>query len=91
MCQLATRVQANKANSHSMKGWETFTDAVIQHISDERKGVVFLLWGKHAQVRLSEASPTLILCQLVMRDRACGCMQKRCFDHGCYALCACLN
>jgi uracil DNA glycosylase len=28
-----------------------FTDAVIEHINKKRKGVVFLLWGKHAQVR----------------------------------------
>ena len=30
-------------------GWAEFTDAVIQKISDEKKGIVFLLWGKFAQ------------------------------------------
>eukprot|EP00892_Ulva_mutabilis_P011716 jgi/Ulvmu1/8917/UM005_0008.1 len=44
-------VEANKANSHSKKGWETFTDTVITHLSKKRKGLVFLLWGKHAQAR----------------------------------------
>jgi uracil-DNA glycosylase len=42
-------VQASVAGSHQGKGWEQFTDAVIRKISEERKGVVFLLWGKFAQ------------------------------------------
>jgi uracil-DNA glycosylase len=42
-------VQANTAGSHQGKGWEQFTDAVIRKISEEKKGVVFLLWGKFAQ------------------------------------------
>lgn len=41
-------VQANKAASHRNKGWEQFTDTVIQHISDKREQVVFLLWGNYA-------------------------------------------
>lgn len=40
--------QAN-AHSHSKIGWETFTDNVIQRISEHLQGVVFLLWGSHAQ------------------------------------------
>lgn len=36
-------------NSHKGLGWETFTDAVIQKISDEKEHLVFLLWGAHAQ------------------------------------------
>ncbi len=36
-------------NSHQGLGWETFTDAVIQKISDEKEHVVFLLWGNYAQ------------------------------------------
>lgn len=35
--------------SHQGKGWEIFTDAVIQRIADHHHGIVFLLWGKHAQ------------------------------------------
>jgi uracil-DNA glycosylase len=42
-------VRANTAGSHQKKGWETFTDAVIRHLSAERVGLVFLLWGKYAQ------------------------------------------
>lgn len=42
-------VEKDKAGSHQGKGWEQFTDAVIRHISDEKKHVVFILWGKFAQ------------------------------------------
>lgn len=42
-------VRANEAGSHQKKGWETFTDAVIQKISTEKEGVVFLLWGGFAK------------------------------------------
>lgn len=46
-------VQANNAGSHQGKGWEKFTDAVIKKISEEKTGVVFLLWGKYAQAKES--------------------------------------
>lgn len=46
-------VRANEAASHSKIGWENFTNAVIRKISDEKKGVVFLLWGKFAQEKQS--------------------------------------
>ena len=42
-------VRANEPASHSKIGWMNFTDAIIKKISDEKKGVVFLLWGKFAQ------------------------------------------
>lgn len=42
-------VQANQAGSHQKKGWEKFTDAVIDHINKEKEGVVFMLWGNYAQ------------------------------------------
>ena len=42
-------VRAGEAGSHQGLGWEQFTDAVIQKISDEKEHVVFLLWGKYAQ------------------------------------------
>lgn len=42
-------VRAGEAASHSKLGWQTFTDAVIQAISDGRDGVVFLLWGRFAR------------------------------------------
>lgn len=44
-------VRANEPGSHQGKGWETFTDSVIQCISREKEGVVFLLWGKYAQAK----------------------------------------
>lgn len=42
-------VRSNTAGSHQNKGWEEFTDAVIEIISKQRKNVVFLLWGAYAQ------------------------------------------
>ena len=42
-------VRENEAGSHQNKGWETFTDAVIQTISNEKENVVFLLWGGFAK------------------------------------------
>ncbi|MCD5382671.1 uracil-DNA glycosylase [Candidatus Gracilibacteria bacterium] len=42
-------VESGKPASHSKIGWENFTDSVIKKISDEKKGVVFLLWGNFAK------------------------------------------
>jgi uracil-DNA glycosylase len=42
-------VRDGQAGSHQQKGWETFTDAVIRTINDQKEGVVFLLWGRYAQ------------------------------------------
>lgn len=42
-------VQAHQAASHQGKGWETFTDEVIQTISREKENVIFLLWGGFAK------------------------------------------
>ena len=42
-------VAMNCAGSHQNKGWETFTDTIIQLISSQCDSVVFLLWGKFAQ------------------------------------------
>lgn len=42
-------VEAGKAASHQGKGWETFTDAAIKKLSDERENLVFILWGSYAQ------------------------------------------
>lgn len=44
-------VEAHKAGSHKGKGWETFTDAVIKKLNDEREGLIFLLWGSYAQAK----------------------------------------
>lgn len=44
-------VRANEAGSHQGRGWEQFTNSVIQHLSREKEGIVFLLWGKYAQAK----------------------------------------
>lgn len=42
-------VEQGKAHSHATSGWEVFTDRVIEAINQHQQGVVFLLWGSHAQ------------------------------------------
>lgn len=42
-------VRANVAGSHQGKGWEIFTDKVIQLLSKKKKNLVFILWGSYAQ------------------------------------------
>lgn len=56
-------VEAGKAGSHQKIGWEQFTDAVIKKIADERKQVVFLLWGNYARAKrqLIDSSKHLVL------------------------------
>jgi uracil-DNA glycosylase len=56
-------VRANEAGSHQGKGWEEFTDAVIQKISSKSTGVVFMLWGNYAQAKakLIDSSKHLVL------------------------------
>lgn len=46
-------VRKGEAGSHQGKGWETFTDAVIKTVSDQKESVVFLLWGAYAQKKES--------------------------------------
>lgn len=46
-------VRAHQANSHQGKGWEKFTDAVIQAVNVQDRPVVFLLWGRPAQMKRS--------------------------------------
>lgn len=56
-------VRAHQANSHKGKGWEYFTDSIIKKISDEKEGVVFLLWGANARSKkpLIDSNKHLIL------------------------------
>lgn len=42
-------VEQGNANSHQGKGWETFTDAIIQKVNQQKEHVVFILWGAYAQ------------------------------------------
>jgi uracil-DNA glycosylase len=44
-------VERGLAGSHQGKGWEGFTDAVVDRLNREREGLVFLLWGSHAQAK----------------------------------------
>ena len=42
-------VRARDAGSHQGRGWERFTDVLVQRLAAERSGLVFLLWGSYAQ------------------------------------------
>lgn len=44
-------VSAGNPASHKDKGWEIFTDAVIKTLNEKRKNIVYLLWGKYAQIK----------------------------------------
>jgi uracil-DNA glycosylase len=56
-------VIANQPLSHQNKGWETFTDKVIELLSQQKKGLVFILWGRNAKAKepLIDASKHFIL------------------------------
>jgi len=56
-------VRAHAAGSHQNKGWETFTDAVIDRLNANRTHLVYLLWGSYAQRKGSfiNASRNLVL------------------------------
>ncbi|MBL4663542.1 MAG: uracil-DNA glycosylase [Flavobacteriaceae bacterium] len=51
-------VRAHEAGSHQKKGWELFTDAVIAKISEEREGIIFLLWGGYAKKKGAKIDTT---------------------------------
>lgn len=53
MLNAVLTVRSHQANSHKDQGWEIFTDAVINLISENRPHVVFVLWGLYAQKKLS--------------------------------------
>ena len=46
-------VEEGQAASHSGKGWEVLTDAVIRHVGNAGRPLVFMLWGAHAQSKRS--------------------------------------
>src|SRR5690606_39216787 len=50
-------VRAHEAASHSGRGWEQLTDAAIRELATRRSGLVFLLWGRHAQAKQSLVDP----------------------------------
>jgi uracil-DNA glycosylase len=51
MLNAVLTVAAGSPASHKEKGWETFTTAAIKALNDKRENVVYLLWGKYAQVK----------------------------------------
>ncbi|PEJ33872.1 uracil-DNA glycosylase [Bacillus pseudomycoides] len=44
-------VRQGEANSHKGKGWEHFTDRVIELLNEREKPLIFILWGRHAQAK----------------------------------------
>ncbi|HSO78175.1 MAG TPA: uracil-DNA glycosylase [Bacteroidales bacterium] len=50
-------VRAHEALSHQNKGWETFTDSVINLLNRDRENLVFLLWGSYAQKKGEAIDP----------------------------------
>jgi uracil-DNA glycosylase len=56
-------VREGHAASHQNKGWEVFTDQVIRRLSEEKEGLVFLLWGGYAKKkgRIIDSSRHLVL------------------------------
>lgn len=56
-------VRAHQAGSHQNKGWEQFTDAVIQQLNNQRKHIVYMLWGSYAQKKgaMVNAAENLVL------------------------------
>lgn len=53
MLNTVLTVHAHMANSHRGKGWEEFTDAAIQALNKQDRPIVFILWGRPAQMKRS--------------------------------------
>ncbi len=51
MLNAVLTVAANKPTSHKGKGWEVFTDAVIQSLNHKKQHLVYMLWGRYAQTK----------------------------------------
>lgn len=45
-------VRAHQANSHQGRGWEQFTDAIIQAVNRQERPIVYMLWGRPAQNKI---------------------------------------
>ena len=52
MLNTVLTVRAHQANSHKGKGWEQFTDAIIEAVNKEDRPIVYMLWGSHAQSKI---------------------------------------
>ena len=51
MLNTVLTVRAHQANSHRGKGWEQFTDAAIRALNQQDRPIVFILWGRPAQMK----------------------------------------
>ena len=49
MLNTTLTVRAGESNSHQGKGWSKFTDAAIQEIDRQDRGIAYLLWGNYAK------------------------------------------
>jgi uracil-DNA glycosylase len=58
MLNTVLTVRAGAIGSHRGKGWETFTDAVIESVNAKKDAVVFLLWGRDAQAKAAQIDET---------------------------------
>ena len=63
MLNAVLTVRAHEAASHAGRGWEQFTDAVVRIITEQKQGVVYMLWGSYAQKKgaMVDASKNLVL------------------------------
>ena len=52
MLNTVLTVRAHNANSHQGKGWEKFTDAIIEAVNEQDRPIVYLLWGRPAQTKI---------------------------------------
>lgn len=51
-------VEQGRAGSHAGKGWETFTHCLIERLAAQESGLVFMLWGNHAQKKAAHIDPS---------------------------------
>jgi uracil-DNA glycosylase len=84
MLNTVLTVRAREANSHQGRGWERFTDRIIELVAAKQTRVVFVLWGREAQKKRTLITPshhTVVACAhpspLSVR-KFFGC---RCFSH----------
>lgn len=52
MLNTVLTVRAHQANSHQGKGWERFTDAILERVNEQDRPIVYLLWGRPAQNKI---------------------------------------
>ena len=65
MLNTVLTVRAHKVNSHQGRGWERFTDRIIELVTAKKTRVVFVLWGREAQkkrVLITQSHHTVVAC-----------------------------